>query len=133
MKKQIKMLASATLLIAFSGCSMKSSHMAIINPTLSNTNVKYDILESTSGSAGCIAIFSFFEIGETSGCAFPFAKALFGIETDNIESVAMSKAIDGIPKADAMLAPRFTATGFTIPIIYNKKTITVKGKAIEFK
>jgi len=131
MKKTLAVVAVA--LLGFSGCSMRTSSMSNINPNLSNSKIKYEIVGKAEGTASCVSILSIFEVGDASGCAFPIINTLFGNSYGAIEEVAMTRAIDSIPNADSMLAPRFTMSGFTFPLLFSKKTVTVRGKAVEFK
>ena len=130
--KSIKVIAlAAAAAVTFSGCATKMSTIAQVHPSLSNTNTKYKILTKTEGTAECMQIF-FIEVGETA-CGGGILSMLFKPnEPLPVEIEAMTRAVDSIPDADAMLAPRFTVESKQFFLFFQKKRVTVKGKAIEF-
>jgi len=135
MKNKIKLgLATAAIALLATGCSQKYSNMHTINPSFANNAAEYKILERVTGTAEC-QTFLWFEVGE-SNCSHGLFSVLTGGSDGKpvpVEQKAMTRAVDAIPNADALLAPRFSYEEHSIPFIMEKKRITVSGKAIEFQ
>ncbi len=126
-------LAAAAAVIALSGCASSYSRMDIQNaPQVGAGNADFQILSRTSGSAECQKIL-FFEVGE-SPCGGSVISAVTGgaNQITPVEQKAMTRAIDSVPNADAMLAPRYSIEETGFPLLFKKKRVTVSGKAVEF-
>lgn len=115
----------------------------------------YEILGNVEGK-GCVmnilALFTIKEVGEAEvrvrkvgfrggfgfgytvlDSGFQFSHFLgFGIE-NAAKELAVYKALQKLPEADAIISPRYYIEGFSVWPFYVKKCATVKGKAIKIK
>lgn len=132
MLNKVMKLAGLTSAVLLTACATNYSTMHRVEPSLQNSNAEYKVLERVTGTAECQKIL-IFEVGE-SDCGGSMISTLLGSgETAPVEQKAMTRAVDSIPKADAMLAPRFTYVEESIPFIMVKRKVSVTGKAVEFK
>ncbi|MBD2857748.1 hypothetical protein IB286_01930 [Spongiibacter sp. KMU-158] len=124
-------VAAAALLV--SGCASQYSRMDTLSaPAVGAGEADFRILARTEGSAECQKIL-FFEVGE-SPCGGGIMSMLTGgaNQVTPVEQKAMTRAIDSIPTADAMLAPRYSIEQTSFPLLFTKKRVTVSGKAVEY-
>lgn len=132
MFNKVLKLAGLSTAVLLTACASNYSTMHQVQPSLQNNSAEYNVLERVTGTAECQKIL-IFEVGE-SDCGGGMLAAIFGSgETAPVEQKAMTRAVDSIPKADAMLAPRFTYVEENIPLIMVKRKVSVTGKAVEFK
>lgn len=146
--KMVLLTAAAFPLIA--GCSLKHASLpGTMTPQevelQALTRSEYEILE-TAGGEGCassVLLFFTFTEPETAEGSIVYARStgrfkgiIPGILPDTEKTarqIATYKAIEGIPGADALLAPRYRDSRTYFPLLYNKVCSTVKGKAIRIK
>ncbi len=95
-----------------------------------STTATYDVLGDTEGSSTGGILFGIFPIGceKKSGC-IATGSAMPAFPPKPVEDAAVYNAIEAVPGADALFAPRFNIEQ-TNYIVYKKKTVNVKGKAI---
>lgn len=89
------------------------------------TSSEYAILGNVTGVATAESYLGIF--GAFENCNIPLICA------PNPEKTAYYNAVQSVPEADALIAPRSKTESFTIPLIYSKKTVTITGKAIQLK
>lgn len=160
----LKLAAPAAIALSlFTGCSTTSKVTAIpiMDVTTKLARADYVVLGTATGQAcaeencflgSCTKKASTpgdellsFEGGRSKGPGIPpFLAFILGTPPEEgpsrseiAESIAMYKAIDSVPNADAMLSPRFesetTEDGFPFITQNTKSCVTVKGKAIHVK
>lgn len=122
------------LVVCATGCTTRSSNVPLqqmggMNLELGaiETDATYDILGPAEGTATFAYLFGFIKIGGenksgTIGANLPLRGP---------EGAAIYSAIESIPDADAIIAPRRHAISKNY-LIYRELTVSVKGKAIRF-
>ena len=92
------------------------------------TNSSYEIIGQAEGTASGSYLFGFIPVGverKSGSIAGSWAYMT------PVERAAVYNAIDSVPDADALIAPRFAAVSKNY-LIYSEETVTVKGKAIRY-
>jgi hypothetical protein len=129
MKKLCFMTILASAMIGTTGCVSYSNRMPQGGVALEplKTTATYDIVGDATGTAKGEWLFGFMRVGgeDKSG------QMGNGLVTSSVEGAAMYNAIESVPTADALLAPRFSSTHSNY-FFYRSKTVTVKGKAIRY-
>lgn len=110
------------------GCVSKSASIPNVGtPDIPfSTTATVDVLGPAQGISSGGVLFGFIPIGceKKSG-------ASGGYSSDPVAKAAVYNAIESVPGADALISPRYKAD-ITNYIIYKKKTVAVKGKAIRY-
>lgn len=93
------------------------------------TTATYDVLQDTEGTSTGAVLFGFIPIGVENKNGV----IATGVPTvmDPVSRAAVYNAIEAVPTADAMLAPRWNKIVKNY-FIYKELTVTVKGKAIRY-
>lgn len=91
------------------------------------TSATYDVLGEATGTSAGGKLFGIFRVGGESKVG-----QLSGTFLVNpVESAAVYNAIESVPTADALIAPRWSKEVSNY-VIYMRETVTVKGKAIRY-
>jgi len=137
MKSNTKIILVSTVLIGLmSGCSLNKSSVSGGTPGLSpmTSCVKYEIIGDAMGEDSGAVLFGFIDldeddkVGQVAGEGWPGSSFI----DDPSRDTAIYNAIESVPGADAIMAPRFTRTRNGIFGIYITETVSVKGKAIRY-
>ena len=116
--------------VLVSGCASVATSIPAAEVGLEDlkTMATYDVIGPAEGEATGGYLLFFIPIGiERKSGTVGWGTRL----ADPIRSAAVYNAIESVPEADALIAPRYHAT-IRNYIIYVKKTVRVKGKAIRF-
>lgn len=123
-----KLLALVAVPVLLTGCVFQGGSLSQIGiEPISVEPLKsseYSVLGNVTGEASreSFLIFGMFE-----GCSVkPFC-------ADDPAETAYFNAVQSVPQADALIAPRSKINRFSIPGIYSKTTVTISGKAIQLK
>jgi len=130
MKSLLPITLAALTALSFTGCISYNNQVPTGNIPLKpiETTATYDVLGDAKGTAtgsflfGCIKLGDQYKSGSIGS---------FGMLADPVQQAAIYDAIESVPTADALIAPRFTSTT-TSYVVYSEKTVTVKGKAIRY-
>jgi len=115
---------------AMAGCSASSAQIPEARVGLSplSTTASYEIIGDAVGTSSGGRLFFFIPVGTENKTGLIGS----GVGTLNpVQSAAVYNAIESVPTADALLAPRFSAVSKNY-LIYSEQTVTVKGKAIRY-
>ena len=91
------------------------------------TTATYDVIGDAKGTATGGRLFGFIPIGGEGN----FGQVGNMIQLSPVARSAVYNAIESVPTADALLAPRYVRK-ISNYIVYTEETITVKGKAIRY-
>jgi len=95
---------------------------------------KYEIIGDATGTASGSTLLMLFNIGgdnSTGSVVTSSAVPRIGV-VDPVNASAIYHAIESVPGADAIMAPRYTVAQNGIPFIFSARTVTVKGKAVKY-
>lgn len=129
MTKSCFMMVLASAMIGTTGCVSSFNRMPQGSVALAplTTTATYDIVGDATGTAKGGWLFGFIPVvGEDK-----YGQMGNTLVTSSVEREAMYNAIESVPTADALLAPRFSSTHSNY-LVYRSKTVTVKGKAIRY-
>ncbi len=122
------LVGSISCLLLTAGCVSKSSSIPNVGtPDIPfSTTATVDVLGPAQGISSGGVLFGFIPIGceNKSGSSG-------GYITDPITKAAIYNAIESVPGADALISPRYKSDTISY-IIYKKRTVAVKGKAIRY-
>lgn len=91
------------------------------------TSATYDVLGEATGTSSGGKLFGLFRLGGERKVGQLSGSFL----VNPVESAAVYNAIESVPTADALIAPRWSKEVSNY-IIYMSETVTVKGKAIRY-
>ena len=91
------------------------------------TTATYDVIGEATGTASGGKLFGFIHVGGED----KYGQLGGTFTVSPVEKAAMYNAIESVPTADALLAPRFEAKHANY-FFYSSETVTVKGKAIRY-
>jgi len=134
--------AVLTLSLGFAGCKSQQSMAPGWQPTGTplTTTATYDVLGHTEGTASGGVLFGFIPIGMErkvgvihGGPPAGFASVLEKILNPGtaVKDAAIYNAIENLPDADAVMAPR-VKTQEDNYVIYKKVTVAVKGHGVRY-
>lgn len=130
MKRVLSLAVLTTGMALLSGCVSYINQVpgaAVPLKPLEST-ATYDVLGDAKGTATGAYLFGFIPLGmESKSGSIGYGLSM----ADPVQQIAVYNAIESVPTADALIAPRFDATVSNY-IIYREKTVTVKGKAIRY-
>ena len=111
------------------GCASFSNKIAQQDIPLEmlRTTATYDIIGDATGTATGGKLFGFISIGGEE----KYGQLGNMILVSPVEKAAVYTAIESVPTAAALLAPRFSSTRSNY-LIYSEESVTVKGKAIRY-
>ena len=130
MKKFSVIVCIALVSMFVSGCMTHSNNLPGTGAPLGEigTTATYDIIGDAVGTASGGTLLGFISIGvepkngQIAG-GYPILNP--------IASAAVFNAIESVPSADAIMAPRFSTKTKNF-VIFSESTVTVKGKAIRY-
>ena len=96
------------------------------------TKATYDVIGPAKGTAAGGTVFFLFPIGTEKKMGAVGSSLMdwrSGAMYTPVQKAAIYNAIESVPGADALIAPRFDSVRKNY-IIYQEETVTVKGKAI---
>lgn len=91
------------------------------------TTATYDIIGEAQGSATGGRLFGFIPVGGEN----KVGQVGSMIIVNPVVRAAIYNAIESVPTADTLLAPRYSIKSSNY-IIYSEQTVTVKGKAVRY-
>lgn len=94
------------------------------------TTATYDIIGDATGTATGGTLFWFINVGGEKKYG-KLQTGSFGAPPSPVEQAAMYNAIESVPTADSIMAPRFSKKVSNY-VVYKEETVTVKGKAIRY-
>jgi len=124
----LAMVVTATLVI--SGCKSYTSTAplgAVAVCAELKTTATYDIIGDATGSATGGRLFGLIPIGGEN----KFGQIGSRFNVNPVVRAAVYNAIESVPTADTLLAPRYSIKSSNY-IIYIEETVTVKGKAVRY-
>lgn len=132
MKKVFGFAAIASAAIVISGCVSYSSvapmgGVGAVQLAELKTTATYDIIGDATGSATGGRLFGFIPIGGENKVGQVGSMMVF----DPVVRAAIYNAIESVPAADTLLAPRYSVKSSNY-IVYSEQTVTVKGKAVRY-
>lgn len=122
-------------MLGLTGCIYHGS--SVSSPAVGlemKSTATYDIIGDATGTSTGAMLFGFIPIGcenKYGEMGQPFYAGGFVKFQSPVEAAAIYNAIESVPTADAIMAPRFVREGSNY-IVYRKETVTVKGKAIRY-
>jgi hypothetical protein len=129
MKKECLGLAVVCAMMGLTGCVSYSNSLPYGPAPLLElkTTATYDVIGDATGTATGAKLFGFIPIGgeKKSGMVGGM------IQLDPVAKTAIYNAIESVPTADSLLAPRYSVK-VSDYVIYTEETVTVKGKAIRY-
>ncbi len=113
----------------FTGCSSFSNRITQrdVGLDLLRTTATYDIIGDATGTATGGKLFGFISIGGEN----KYGQLGNMMLVSPVEKAAVYNAIESVPTADALMAPRFVSKRSNY-IVYSEESVTVKGKAIRY-
>lgn len=131
LKRSILAVVAVAFLVSVAGCTSMSNTIPGRQPGLEelSTEATYDVIGPTEGTSSGGRLFWFIPIGmenkagNIGGRIIPFPNPVLAAATYN--------AIENVPGADAMIAPRYNIVTKNY-FIYKEQTVTIKGKAIRY-
>jgi len=130
MKKLCFNMAAAFLMIGLAGCSTYQINripMTSVPLAEMTTTATYDVLGPAIGTSSRGMLFGFIALGGENKSG-QLAGMMF---MNPVEAAAVYNAIESVPTADALIAPRWEKTTSNY-FIYTEEKVTVKGKAIRY-
>ena len=129
MKKLCFAVAMAAGMIGLTGCVSLANRAPQGDVALEalKTTATYDVIGDAVGTSSGGVLFGIFNVGGEDKTG----QLGYSILLNPTARAAMYNAIESVPTADALLAPRFSITSENY-FIYRKETVTVKGKAIRY-
>jgi len=129
MKKSCFMMVLASAMIGTTGCVSSFNRMPQGSVALEplKTTATYDVIGDATGTATGGKLFGFIRVGGED--KYGQLGNIFLVSP--VEKAAAYNAIESVPTADALLAPRFESKHANY-LVYSSETVTVKGKAIRY-
>ena len=129
-KRNCFCVATAAMMVLLgSGCVSYYSKAPVTSAPLADmeTTATYDVIGDASATAKGATLFGFIPIGGEN----KYGQLGSVFSPNPVLRAAMYKAIEAVPEADSLLAPRYHIKTSNY-IIYSEQTVTVKGKAIRY-
>ena len=117
-------------MVVFVGCTTYT-HVAPANGVGLSDTIDTDVIGPAQGSSSGAVLFGLISIGGESKSGVVAGSRP---QLNPVLKAAIYNAIDSVPGADALIAPRWSieSTNYPLSFIYCKVTATVKGKAVRF-
>lgn len=149
MRKFLVLALVVSMMFLLGACTVKNA--SITGGTISDVTLEplkrgeYEVLQTASGE-GCVSvILGIFK--EPSGTTSADYKGVGGLDParqlrmafgmgspwDESRAMAVHQALESVPDADMLVAPRFIDSGTRFPFFYKSFCSKVKGKAIRLK
>ena len=132
MKKMVVGLVAVGVVMGLTGCMTRSNRIAAVTPPAIplgavETTATYDIIGEAVGTSSGGKLLGIFRVGGENKVG-----QIGGFMLLNpVEAAAVYNAIESVPTADALIAPRWSKTVENY-LIYSSERVTVKGKAIRY-
>jgi len=125
----LMVLATVGLGMMMTGCISYGNRAPSAGVPLEDlkTTATYDVIGDATGTSTGAVLFGIIPIGGENKSGQLGSMIL----VNPVEKAAVYNAIESVPTADALLAPRFN-TKVSNYIVYKEQTVTVKGKAIRY-
>jgi hypothetical protein len=129
-KRTLVLLGLVGVLACLTGCVTNTNRMPLMGSIPLEelkTQATYDVIGNAIGTSSGGKLFGIIwvdkenKIGQLSG----------SLLVNPVDSAAVYNAIESVPTADALIAPRWSRKVSNY-IFYVKETVTVKGKAIRY-
>jgi len=133
LRNKVSLLVLAGLVVLSTGCTTMIARVPGAGVPLAEvkTTATYDVLGPVKGSATGATLFGFIPIGSGGDTKIGSIAAGFQRPMPPVEGAAVYNAIESLPGADAIIAPRWHVTVNNY-LIYQEKTVTVNAKAIRY-
>lgn len=127
MKKLWFAVVLASAMIGATGCVSSYNRLSqgCVGLEPLKTTATYDIIGDATGTATGGKLFGFIHVGGED----KYGQLGNTFLVSPVEKAAMYNAIESVPTADSLLAPRFVSKHSNY-LVYSSDTVTVKGKAI---
>ena len=131
------LFAAVLALLLISGCATTLQMDRGTVYTVANLDRDhYEILGEAQGEASVSYVFFFFPIGarpEMGVLYNPLNMSPFSAAVGPVRGMALYNAIESVPGADIIIAPRYESTVKGFPPFYWTTTVKVRGKAVVIK
>lgn len=129
MKKACFSLAVVCAMAGLTGCvtHMNSAPYGSVPLEQLKTTATYDVIGDATGTATGGKLFGIIPIGGEK----KYGQVGSMIQLNPVAKSAVYNAIESVPTADALLAPRYVHK-ISNYVVYIEETVTVKGKAIRY-
>lgn len=129
MKKACFSMAVVCAMAGLTGCvtHMNSVPSGAVPLEELKTTATYDVIGDATGTATGGKLFGLIPIGGEN----KFGQVGGMIQFNPVAQAAIYNAIESVPTADALLAPRYVRKVSNY-VVYCEETVTVKGKAIRY-
>jgi len=135
MKKECLGLAVVCAMMGLTGCISYTNKAPSGYVPLAElkTTATYDVIGDAIGTSTGATLFGFIRVGgENKSGTVGGMLPLNPMEKMNpVENAAVYNAIESVPTADSLLAPRYSHK-VSDYVIYKEETVTVKAKAIRY-
>jgi hypothetical protein len=135
MTRLLKTILVAVAVMALgTGCMMVSNSTPQVAVPLQEVTTKatYDIIGPAQGESTGAYVLGIIPVkGENKTGAIGTSLNLRKLYSP-VQRAAIYNAIESVPTADALLAPRFQTTVTKNLFLFKEETVTVRGKAIRF-
>ena len=130
MRRALSTVLLSAMLVVFAGCTSYSSVLPRSTVPLENlaTTATYDVIGPAQGTSSGVLLFGFIPVGVEKKCGVVAGSRPI---LNPVLRAAIYNAIESVPDADALLAPRWHIESKDY-FIYRELTATVKGKAVRF-
>ena len=128
-------LITAAALLSITGCTSYRAALpgVAVSSSMGFQRADYEVLQTAKGQ-GCVTFVGMFPLPFFFVTAEDLGADLYGTDVGGrSREIAVYKAVQSIPDADALIIPRFHDVIETSGIWYHKVCSTVTGKAIRFK
>lgn len=130
MKKVCFNVVAACALAGLAGCMTQSNKipgMGGVPLAELQTTATYDVIGDATGTSTGGKLFGIFRVGGEDKVGQLGGTLILS----PVEAAAIYNAIESVPTADALIAPRWSKK-IENYVIYSHETVTVKGKAIRY-
>jgi hypothetical protein len=130
MRRALSTVLLSAMMVVFVGCTTYT-HVAPANGVGLSDTIDTDVIGPAQGSSSGAVLFGLISIGGESKSGVVAGSRP---QLNPVLKAAIYNAIDSVPGADALIAPRWSieSTNYPLSFIYCKVTATVKGKAVRF-
>lgn len=126
---------TAAILLSLAGCAAQRAALpgVMVHSEMGFQRGDYEVLQTAKGQ-GCVTFVGLFPLPFFFITSEDYGADLFGVDVGGTSrEIAVYKAIQSIPDADALIIPRFHDEIKIGGIWYHQVCSTVTGKAIRFK
>ncbi len=137
MLNRVLLMVTSITMFTIIGCSGLSTAIPEGQPELKiSTNTTWEVIGSAEGSSSGVMVLGIIPIGMENKAGFiagrtNYFRAYDPIAHNRVMRAAIYNAIESVPDADALIAPRYEAKTRNF-LLFQTQSITVKGKAIRY-